>query len=136
MNDAVITNKNERKARAERLKRLVMALLSWTDMRYAEFQYEQGTRYLNAYLDADQYSIEVMENSRIFWNWWKNHWMLRDEEFMRLHHAHPIRRTEIARQLYAQYNKGTMLATSIHPNATVLNESYLHMTREMIEEAV
>lgn len=125
-----------RKERAQQLKQAVIALLQWTEMQYAEFQYEQGTKYLHAYLKGDEYCVRIMEDSRIFWNWWKNHWTIRDAEFIHIANQVTIRRTEIIRQLYRQYNKGTMLATSIHPNAVVLNESYAGMTTNMISEAL
>lgn len=114
------------------VKNAILALLQINEIRFHEIQYEQGCAYLKMYLNNDEYSVAVMERSKIFWTWWRNHWMNRDETFLSLHKKHPIKRVEFIRQLYAQYNKGTMLAKSIHPNAVVLNESYALMVTEFV----
>lgn len=119
--------------KAALLKAQVMALLNWSEMQYAELQFSQGVEYLKTYLKGNEHDMRLLEYSSVFWAWWRNHWTQRDENFMAIHHAHPLRRVDIARQLYEQYNRGRLLANSIHPNAVVLNESYALMIDELIQ---
>jgi hypothetical protein len=128
------TSRTHLQEKAQALKAAVLKLLQCTEMQYNQLQYEQGLAYLNTYLNGDAYMVQVMERSRIFWSWWRNHWTNRDATFMALHEKHPLRRAEIARQLYEQYNRGRLLANSIQPNAVVLTESYSEMIGELIEE--
>lgn len=114
-------------------KPAVMALLDIDDMEYNLIQYEQGVNYLHTYLKGDEWGIGVMERSAIFWAWWKNHWANRDEQFLGINHNSPVHTVAEARKLYAQFNKGSMLAQNIHPNSVVLNETYLHMAQEIVE---
>lgn len=125
--------KETRKEQADRLKGSICEMLKCTDMQYGELQYEQGLKYLKHYLPSDDHSADSLSRSRVFWNWWKNHWTNRDESFKKLITDYPVRDREIVRQLYAQYNCGKALADSIHPHSTVLNESYAIMIQDLIE---
>lgn len=127
-------SRTHQREKAQAMKEAVMRLLDCDELQYNRLQFEEGVKYLQTYLNGDSASVAMMEQSRTFWNWWRNHWSNRDELFMTLHEQNPICRTEIARQLYMQYNRGRMLAKSIHPNAIVLNESYAVMIGELIEE--
>ncbi len=111
-------------------KARVLALLRMSEMDYNWIQLEEGKRYLDAYLNHDEYSVSVMETSRIFWAWWRNHWNLRDEQFVRDHS-----RTDVKQllKLYRQYNSGSMLAQNITLNSVVLVESYHLMTHRIVK---
>jgi hypothetical protein len=127
-------DKTARKSKAESLKRGICDLLKWTEMEYAEFVWNCGVDYLNAYLKGDQHAIGILERNRIFWAWWRNHFMNRDENFLLLHRSIPQARLDIRVQLYVHYNDATALAESIHPNSVVLNESYALMMTELVEK--
>lgn len=111
-------------------KTLVLAMLRLTELDYNWMQLEEGKRYLDTYLRGDEYNVHVMETSRIFWAWWRNHWNLRDEQFVREH-----RQTDVKHlmPLYRQHNSGSMLAGHISPNSVVLRESYHLLTHRMAE---
>jgi len=132
MEKELLKTKNGRKERAEALKLAVCVLLNWTEEQYGQYVYDCGIEYLNEYLDEDAYSITVLENSRIFWTWWKNHFATRDEMFIDLNRRCPVRSNELRDQLYKHYNEPKMLAACIHPNSVVLNESYAMMMKELI----
>lgn len=59
----------------------VVDLLQWDMEQYGQFLYQQGLEYLNNYLQ-DQQSQFKLEGRVEFWNWWRNLWNARDEEFI------------------------------------------------------
>jgi hypothetical protein len=129
------TQQKERPNQNWLAKASIMALLNWDEMDYAQFVYEQGLAYIRAYLRDVQYrdyNIGVLERSKTFWTWWKNHWAQRDEMFIATC-CETGCSTEEARKLYSQCHSGTMLAHAIHPNAVVLEESYLEMAHKILE---
>jgi len=123
-----------RKKRADSMKRAVCELLECHEDLYNEYVFNSGLDYLKAYLNRDEYGIKLLQESPIFWAWWKNHFTNRDENFLLLHKNKPIVNLEIRRQLYEQYNNGKKLARDIHPNSVVLHESYATMITELVEE--
>jgi hypothetical protein len=133
MKNLTIRRKNAPKDRALRLKAKVCLELKWTDLQYSEFQFEMGTAYLTAYLNRDEYSIRVMESSRIFWAWWRNHWTNRDETFLEQVVNTTFDLADV-REIYRDIHDATTLAQQIYPSGTILNESYAHMITELIKE--
>lgn len=134
MKNSTISHKETQQDKAQRLKAGICELLECKPEQYAEFQYQSGLRYLIAYLPNDAHSQRLLTYSKVFWNWWKNHWTIRDEEFLCLAQKYTIRNREIVLQLYLQYNNGKYLANEFHPNAIVLNETYAGMINELIGE--
>ncbi len=133
MKNETNNHSNAPKERGEQLKATVTELMKWREGEYASLQYETGLRYLSTYLEGDEHAESILSRSRIFWNWWKNHWTNRDAEFVALHDRITIRNLEIRRQLYEQYNEPRMLAACIHPNSVVLNETYADMITEVVK---
>ncbi len=124
------------KERATRLKGFICELLKCTEEQYAELVYNEGLKYLKYYLPCDPDGQKMLSRSRVFWNWWKNHFTNRDEEFHLLHEKYPICDTELVRQLYLQYNDGKQLAENLHPQSVVLEESYSDMIHEVLTKEV
>jgi hypothetical protein len=133
MKNTTIPSKETPAFRAERLKGAVCELLKCSDEQYNTFQYKSGMRYLKAYLASDQTAIDQVSASRIFWNWWRNHWTNRDEMFLCLYKEHPIHEREIILQIYLEYNSGANLTDTIYPNSAVLNESYAEMITMVVK---
>ncbi len=132
MKNEALRNKSGRKEKALATKQAICGLLNWTEMQYAEYVYNTGLEYLKDYLRGDTHAIGILERSPIFWAWWKNHFLNRDEKFIALHRTTPIHNEDIRLQLYNHYNDPVMLTDSIHPNAVVLNESYALMITEVV----
>ncbi len=124
---------NAPKDRALALKAQVTALLKWNDQGYADLQYTTGMKYLKLFLEGDEHMVDVLSASKVFWQWWRNHWMNRDQEFLKLHGNIYINNLEVRRQLYVQYNGAKMLAECIHPNSVVMNESYTEMIHSLVK---
>lgn len=124
------------KERANSLRADICRILKCDDEDYAKLVYEQGLRYLKYYLPDDPDGQRMLSYNRIFWNWWKNHFTTRDEEFKDMFERHSIQDTEIVRQLYLQYNDGKQLAENLHPQSVVLEESYCDMIHELLRKEV
>lgn len=112
---------------------MICEMLMMTEMEYGEMQYEEGVRYLSTYIEGDDWGQNILLRARIFWNWWKNHWELRDRCF--LHLSLQERQSQSTmRAVYAQCNDGEALATNIHPNGVIMNESYAEMIDRLHRE--
>jgi hypothetical protein len=121
--------------RAERIKTQVCAELRWTEEEYNDFWMDAGRKYLETYLNGDAYSIETLAKSGIFWKWWKNHWMARDESFLEfvVNTAFGI---SDKRDNYLELHNATTLARCIYPTGVVLNETYANMITDLVHEEV
>lgn len=113
-------------------KLLIMHLLNWDELQYGEFQYKTGTQYLQAYIPHDPAGIDMLIESRIFWNWWKNHWLQRDEEFLKdaqVRHSHQA----LIVSMYICTHCPDTLVGQIRPQAVVLADSYSKMIGNLID---
>lgn len=70
------------KSKAEHTRELIIASLNWDELTYGNFVMEKAEEYLKRQCGADAYGIQALMESSIFWKWWKNHWMQRDEAFL------------------------------------------------------
>src|SRR5687768_6359753 len=104
------------KERAKALKGLICQILKCTEDQYSELVYAEGLKYLKYYLPDDPDGRKMLSRSRVFWNWWKNHFTNRDEEFAGMYEKYPLRDTdvELIRQLYLNYHDGKKLAENLH----------------------
>ena len=125
----------KRKQKAQALKQGIEQLLGWSQFEYGNFQYECGLAYLRHYITHDQWGQDMLQRSRLFWNWWKNQWAFRDEAFL-AEHAEGLNkvRMETRITMYKYVHDAAMLASEIYPNRTVLDESYCMMIDELHKE--
>ncbi len=66
----------------------VLSLLPWTELEWANFQYQMGEAYLErSFQDLSAAEFEGIRASSIFWRWWTNQWNFRDECFIDYAHA-------------------------------------------------
>lgn len=128
---------SKRTETAELLKTNVMALFKWDDLQYGNFKFEMGLQYLEYFLHTyiDKPARENwklrLSTSPVFWNWWKNHWSNRDEQFF--NSLCKCGRVQCYLQSYKQIHSGMHLAASIQPNRIVLEESYHVMIQDLIK---
>lgn len=59
-------------------------LLHWGELYYCYYKYHKGLAYLRKMTGGNHLAFDTMERSRIYWNWWKNHWSLRESEAMQV----------------------------------------------------
>ncbi len=109
--------------------------MQWSDLQYSYFQYESGLAYLRHYITHDQWGQDMLQRSKLFWNWWKNQWLLRDEAFIHEYHEELINIQLVTRcSLYYDLHDAAKLASDIYPNKTVLDESYCLMIHNLHKE--
>lgn len=102
----------------------IIKLLGWTELEYSSFIYETGLQYLELYIPTDRAGIDALSRSKIFWAWWRNHWAIRDRNYLEIHQQFSPVNYEL---LYQQEHSAETLTTSIFPNAVVLEDSYSNM---------
>ena len=68
-----------RREKLTRLKAYICQCLKWTELEYCTYQYEQGLRYLE--LAVPSGAVRLFEEDKVFWTWWRNQGMMRDEVF-------------------------------------------------------
>ena len=118
--------------KAETLKEKVCRLLEWDDQQYAEFQYETGLNYLRHYIGFDPQAIDMLTRTRTYWNWWKNQWAIRDNQFIKA--DKPQLTTEFWIDVYCELHDARTLAAEIYPDGQALGLSYAGMIQEFFDE--
>lgn len=113
-------------------KQAICAILELTEAEYAELQYNEGLRYLSAYIPDDEWGQDMLLRSRAFWNWWKNAWELRDRCFIHIS-IRDTKAVSVMRVAYLVANDGVGLTKDIHPNGVILNLSYTEMLSRLID---
>lgn len=114
------------------VKQQVLRALGWDIEMYAYFQYETGLEYLTRYIKNDPSGIDMLERSRIFWNWWKNHWLQRDSQFLR-ECTGDVNRKRIV-QMYKTKHSVDHLIGEIYPSAVILDNDYCSMIGQVNDE--
>ena len=59
-----------------------MPLLQWSEEQYASFKVRSAGNFLQLYMSHYPALIDELLISRIFWAWWCNQWLLRDEALL------------------------------------------------------
>lgn len=104
----------------------IMELLRWSELEYATFIHETGLEYLELYIPNDRAGINALSRSKIFWSWWRNHWAIRDRDFIAAAENPDVYFFDYKEQ-YLFWHNPEILAGSIYPNAIVLGNSYAEM---------
>lgn len=138
---AKVTTKQTIQHQAQAAMQSIMQLLYWSNHQYTTFQYESGLAYLRLYLHHDSYGIAHLERSKVFWNWWKNHWVLRDKKFLQLANNPPLgdgggANIEWLISQYTNLHNAIALAESIYPEGFILNETYAAMMQQFIDDTM
>ncbi len=112
------------------LQSQVCYLLKWDDQQYSQFIYDCGLEYLRYYIrNESKEIIDHIIRSRIFWNWWKQNWFLRDQVFI---DSNPVDlNVQTWRFIYNGLHDPMILAAEIYSNGIVLGESYSLMVAEL-----
>lgn len=129
---AVTTQIEKIKQQAQSLKQQICQLLSWDELSFAEYQYETGIKYLRYYIPTDKWGQAMLIRDKIFWNWWKNQWVKRDEEFIDDNFSGEY---NAMRACYKSYHDAEALAREITPSGIVLGVSYKKMIQELFDTA-
>lgn len=121
----------QQQQKAQSLQQRICKLMHWDDEDYALFQYETGLQYLAEYIPNDRFGAEQLTRSKVYWNWWKNQWAMRDEAFIEMVKPH-WRYDDIVYVYLDEHNPSILIGTT-HPSAVVLNQSYAEMIQQVID---
>lgn len=110
-----------------------MCLLEWNEEQYCWYKYRQGLEYLRVYLFGDAHAISIIERSPVFWGWWKNHFTIREEEY--LQHTQELENMPISKRAaaYVKLHDAKMLAEEMNPTSQMLGDSYATMIQQLIK---
>lgn len=109
----------------ELLKQEVCRMLEFDEQQYADMQFKAGCQYLQAYIPNDPTGIDQLLEQPIYWNWWRNHWAMRDEQFCYGHVE--CLGMKLRTDLYHQLHNPNILASEIRPNGVILRLAYAGM---------
>ena len=112
------------------IKQRICKLLGMTEEQYARHQYDTGLAYLQLYLHGTEPATRELEGNRIFWNWWKNLWALRDLRFLQDQHQgnHWA--------IWLNSHDAAMLAAERTAPARLMGSSYAVMIGKLIKAEV
>jgi hypothetical protein len=117
---------NHIKNRMQGVKQEVMELLKWTELEYCEFQEKHGRQYLQSYISKDPVAIDTLLATPIFWNWFKNQWLQRDQQFIKDAQV-LVNNTATRRIMYSIHNDPEWLINDRYPTGLVMAEGYNRM---------
>lgn len=117
------------------VQQCVMHVLKRTEQEYAENIYNCGINYLQYYIGEESPAIlSEIQKSKTFWNWWRQHWQQRDENFI------AIVNSSVGvydwREVYKEIHDARTLAAEIYPSGVVLGESYDSMMQQLQREVL
>lgn len=112
----------------ETVKAQVQKVLLWDDLQYGNFQAAMGEAYLQQELDCAPALSQELMKSRVYWNWWINHWTQRDIVWLQHNPRHRGYITDAAYKLH--HNPAAIV---FKPHTTILRESYKEMIGTLID---
>jgi hypothetical protein len=118
--------------KAVNTRELILEMLEWDELTYGNFVMEKAEEYLNRQCGPDAYGLQALMESPIFWKWWKNHWMQRDEIFM--YEWASFNGVQFLRDEYEFVHCAANL--HIRPNRVILDDSYRVMIGDYITDTV
>jgi hypothetical protein len=116
-------------------KQEVMRLLRWSELDYCQYQEKMGRQYLQSYIPHSPEYIDYMLASRIFWNWFKNQWLQRDEAFVKDNDVQQGDRA-FRLQVYCLLHHPERFKSDRYPTGIVMQEGYAKMIGELNKSLV
>lgn len=107
-----------------RIKGYLLPLLGWDENEYQDFKMRCGCSFLQNYMPQCPHLIDELIETRIFWQWWCNQWLLRDEEFILENLIH-INQT-ILLHMYKELHNPNILATELKIDSIVFENSSIN----------
>lgn len=107
-------------ARKVSVEAAICKLLLWTENEYANNIINNGIGYLSAYCGNDEFSARTLKSSTIYWKWWRNLWLMRDEVFV-----NSVEHLSLSakREIYSEVHNPNILVCEIYPPSVVWLEA-------------
>lgn len=87
----------------------VLELVCWSEEELSQYKYQQGLIYLHWYLPCSPQRRSALEQSKLYWGWWKNLWNERDEVFVSNYTLWQLKLTNI-QLIYKELHNGRLIA--------------------------
>ncbi|SEW02239.1 hypothetical protein SAMN05428988_1343 [Chitinophaga sp. YR573] len=136
MEQSQISSTNTYKDKANALKGRICDLLKWSELEYAEFQYNTGIEFLQYYIPDDPYGADQLICSRIYWAWWRNQWYLREMALPFEFLSRPQWPLSVIRSKYIDMHNAQSLVSSLYIGRVILEQSYAEMIGRVIDDAL
>lgn len=128
--EKVITHIETRRQIAASSMSQVLQLLNITEEEYCWHKYQCGYQYLMIYTEYDRQAVAHIERTRKYWQWWKNHWTMREEEFLAdANNIFPRHRMKHYKRLHSP----AILSQEITLHAKKLADSYAAMIVDFLK---
>lgn len=62
--------------------RYIHLAFGFSNAKYGQMVWDQGRQWIKRNICQDEYSIDIVEQSPLFWAWWRNLWQQRDSQFI------------------------------------------------------
>lgn len=121
--------------RSIRCQRLISLLLEMKPLEYEYRILETGWEYLRIYLKNDEHHVAMLEQSPTFWGWWKNQWLIREEEYLERYEDWLKIGMDFKMAAYKALHNPKSLAAELHPRTKSLGNSFAEMIPMVWEEA-
>lgn len=121
----------ERKKKVESVRTQLQSMLNWDDLQYCEFQMEMGMKYLDRIAGPGEIGVKELSQSKLYWNWWKNHWNRRDQEFLNDLVVTIASGLEEIRQEYMYWHSPYNI--TVRPHKPIMEESFSKMIGTFID---
>ncbi len=112
----------------------VLKLIGITEFNYLEHQCNCGLEYLDILCQDSPEVFEEISSSPLFWNWWKNQWMIRDEDFASSKIADVSLRYRL--RIWEEYHNAQLLSSPKTEGGKFMDESYAHLIGLIIKQTV
>lgn len=106
----------------------ITALTKLQEFEYCQMQHEVGTEWLKA-----NKAEWVFEDTKLFWNWWKNQWAMRDVAFL-TEFSDPRLPAYLILLSYRNHHRIEHLM-SVYPTNRILEKSYSDLTTQVVKQA-
>lgn len=107
---------------AERQIKDITLLMQWSHEQFCNYQYKCGLAYLQHRFPADARAREILERSRIFWNWYKFVWVQYDYSLLTFKRSLKECNLQTVRQCYEHLHCPQAMAADTRPSDPVLDE--------------
>lgn len=124
------THIQERRNAAQAVMKQTAKALGITDTAYSWRMYRYGLAFLRFYTSPIE--RRMYEESKVFWNWWKIQWVMREEGFATtLMGQNPEQRIWLWEKLHDPH----ILSQERTPNGIILGDNWSVMRRQAQQEA-
>lgn len=104
----------------------IIDLLKWTEDQYTTHLHNSGLEYLRHYCGDDTGIADYLEKKKEFWNWYRNHYDLRNEAFLQQWDClENVIGTVAIRELYLSQHNPEMLVSVIAPPSFLFDKEFV-----------